>query len=518
MKRIKPDTMSYSELINDIESGIIKIPAFQRDFVWEMNDTIALLDSIYRGYPIGSFLFWETDEHLNSLRNIGNLPLEQVPEGRFASYVLDGQQRITSLYASIKEAVINNKKYLIYFDLDNKQFVAEKDDDDESRFISLAKILDFENHLDIFNRLPDSRKQAFQEVWNAFTGYEYSIIRVKNQPIEVVCDIFERINTRGKKLSVVDLMVAKTYGEDFDLRKELNEFAEKLAEFEIPEVTILQSIATHVFQQCRRKDILQMKKEDLKNTWADSLKSIELSIDLLKNSFGVKISRILPYPAMIVPVSYFFLKNDFNEPDNTQIRQMAQWFWKVGLSNRYDSAVESKIAEDIKEINKIIDGESAKFDYQINFEIDRILSQKYSLRNAFCLTILCLYASKNPKRFDNNSAVDLSKNFSKYNSREMHHVFPRKYLKKINNPSIEKVDSVANICFIPSSLNKDILDKAPSEYFKIFSTSNPNIKDALQGHLIGYLDNFGIKNNDFNTFLTKRAELIKKEFESLISV
>jgi len=239
---------------------------------------------------------------------------------------------------------------------------------------------------------------------------------------------------------------------------------------------------------------------------------------LLKKSFGVKISRILPYPAMIVPVSYFFLKNDFNEPDNTQIRQMAQWFWKVGLSNRYDSAVESKIAEDIKEINKIIDGESAKFDYQINFEIDRILSQKYSLRNAFCLTILCLYASKNPKRFDNNSAVDLSKNFSKYNSREMHHVFPRKYLKKINNPSIEKVDSVANICFIPSSLNKDILDKAPSEYFKIFSTSNPNIKDALQGHLIGYLDNFGIKNNDFNTFLTKRAELIKKEFESLISV
>jgi uncharacterized protein with ParB-like and HNH nuclease domain len=125
MKKIKPDTMDFDELIGEIESGLIKIPAFQRDFVWPINDVVMLLDSIYSGYPVGSFLFWESTESLQSIRNIGNLTLPEVPEGRSTKYILDGQQRITSLYAAIKEATIQGKKYLIYFDLDNKKFVTE---------------------------------------------------------------------------------------------------------------------------------------------------------------------------------------------------------------------------------------------------------------------------------------------------------------------------------------------------------------------------------------------------------
>ena len=67
----KPDSKSYSDLISDIEKGVIKIPKFQRDFVWTIDRTAQLLDSILKGYPIGTFILWETNERMTSIKNIG---------------------------------------------------------------------------------------------------------------------------------------------------------------------------------------------------------------------------------------------------------------------------------------------------------------------------------------------------------------------------------------------------------------------------------------------------------------
>ena len=93
----KPDSKKYSDLINDIQKGIIKIPKFQRDFVWSIDKTANLLDSILKGYPIGTFILWRTDERINDIKNIGNLDIPDTPEGTKVEYVLDGQQCWRSL-------------------------------------------------------------------------------------------------------------------------------------------------------------------------------------------------------------------------------------------------------------------------------------------------------------------------------------------------------------------------------------------------------------------------------------
>ena len=92
----KPDSKKYSDLISDIEKGIIKIPKFQREFVWGIDRTAKLLDSILKGYPIGTFILWKTDERINNIKNVGNLDIPPTPDGTKVEYVLDGQQRITS--------------------------------------------------------------------------------------------------------------------------------------------------------------------------------------------------------------------------------------------------------------------------------------------------------------------------------------------------------------------------------------------------------------------------------------
>ena len=105
-KQPKPDSKKYTDLINEIDKGEIKIPKFQRDFVWSIEKTANLLDSILKGYPIGTFILWETKQRLNDIKNIGNLKLKPVPDDIKIQYVLDGQQRITSLYAAYLGAKI----------------------------------------------------------------------------------------------------------------------------------------------------------------------------------------------------------------------------------------------------------------------------------------------------------------------------------------------------------------------------------------------------------------------------
>ncbi len=96
----KPGSKTYGVLISDImDRGSIKIPKFQREFVWSISKTAQLLDSILKGYPIGTFILWQTNEKLNNVRNIGNTNLPN-SEARDIQYVLDGQQRIISLFAA----------------------------------------------------------------------------------------------------------------------------------------------------------------------------------------------------------------------------------------------------------------------------------------------------------------------------------------------------------------------------------------------------------------------------------
>ena len=76
----KPDSIQYSDLIYEIQKGIIKIPKFQREFVWNLDETAELLDSILKGYPIGTFIFWQTDERMNDVKNVGNLKIPDTPD------------------------------------------------------------------------------------------------------------------------------------------------------------------------------------------------------------------------------------------------------------------------------------------------------------------------------------------------------------------------------------------------------------------------------------------------------
>src|SRR5690349_2752184 len=89
----------YEALFVEIDTGQIKLPMFQREFVWDKEQSSKLIDSILKGFPIGTFIFWKTREELRSYKEVGHHRLPDTPKGDYVQYILDGQQRITSLYA-----------------------------------------------------------------------------------------------------------------------------------------------------------------------------------------------------------------------------------------------------------------------------------------------------------------------------------------------------------------------------------------------------------------------------------
>ena len=95
--------------MDDISTGRLKIPQFQRDFVWNMSKSAKLLDSIVKGYPVGTFITWRTNERLRSVRNIGNMDLPPPNPNDYVDYVLDGQQRITSLFAALRGETVKRR-------------------------------------------------------------------------------------------------------------------------------------------------------------------------------------------------------------------------------------------------------------------------------------------------------------------------------------------------------------------------------------------------------------------------
>lgn len=529
MRQPEPQPAKYNTLINKIQEGYIKIPKFQRDFVWTIEETAKLLDSIIKGYPIGTFIFWKTRERLRSIKNIGGVDLPSTPRGDSVQYVLDGQQRLASLYAAIlglqiekenksvdyKEIYVNLDKDI---DTDEQIILVEKPE--KAATITVCDLLSSrvgylaKNYPEHINKIDKYRER--------FTTYDFSTIIIEDYPIDTAVEIFTRINTTGTELTLFEIMAAKTYDEkrNFDLQEEYLKLQEKLTSIQydtIPSSTILQCLSVNLVKECTRRAILRLNKKTIIDTWQETIDSIERAIDYLRTYYRIPASRILPYNALLVPLSYFFfIKKD--RPDSDHEKLLQEYFWRASLSHRFSSAVETKLGQDIKRINQIIKRKKPKYDFNVLIDEEDIKTHWFSTGDSYCKAILCLYAYFEPKSFNNNSDIILDNSWLKQsNSRNYHHFFPRAYLRKSNIPN-ENANVIANITLVDDYLNKrEIGANPPSKYMTKFRRINSDLNTTLKTHLIDDLDEFGVWKDDYEKFINERTEVIIDELEKRIN-
>lgn len=523
----KPHSYKYQELLTYIENGTLKLPKFQRDFVWGLDKSSKLIDSILKGYPVGTFIIWKTRERLRSIKNLGGANLPDRPEGDFIQYILDGQQRMATIFVTVRGLTVTKENK----DVDYKSIFVdlEKDPDDEEELVTIEK--PDGKYISIYDLLHkdtrflvDNYSEYIDKIdlyKDKFKTYDFSIIEIPEYPIEKAVDIFTRINTSGQELTLFEIMIAKTYEEGkFDLAEKYSELSEILSqsEYEMPDATVLQCVALNLVNDCKRKTILSLNKQQIIDVWDKVIKSIKETIDFFKIEYQIPVSQILPYSALIAPFSYFFYQNN-GRPSREQAKLLQEYFWKSSLSYRFSSGVEGKLAQDTKRIMSIMNNDQPGYDkkYQMSLTKESIKDYWFSTGDSFCKAILCMLTSLAPKSFNNNRPVKLDNSWLiKSNSKNYHHFFPRAYLRNKGFPDT-KANVIANITIVDDFLNKrEIGAKAPSDYMKKFQNDNLELSNTMKTHLIDNLDEFGIWNNDYEKFLDRRSELILYELNKRI--
>lgn len=533
----KPDSKKYADLINEIQKGIIKIPKFQRDFVWTIDKTAKLLDSILKGYPIGTFILWQTDERINDIKNVGNLNIPDTPDGVKVQYVLDGQQRITSLFAAYLGAHIQKvgeKKITDYgnivvnLDVDmhdnGEQVIIEEPAGDKC--LSLCDVLNFSysKAKELSSRFSEQELEKINDYSTAFKTYEFSTVVLRKEDIDSAIEVFTRINTGGQTLTLFEIMSAKTYDElqRFDMQVKWDDFIKELKEIQYEGVSSsvvlsLLGLLLSRTKECKRKTILSLDKQAIIDSWDSVISALMDSVDYFRTTYRIPVSQLLPYDSLLVPFAYFFHLNK-DKPNAAQRKYLEEFFWRMSLSFRYSSSTESKLAQDIKRIDQILAGQRPDYS-EIKVYLDSpqaLIDTNFSAGNSYCKAVLCLLAYQEPKDFQDNGKVILDNSWLKVaSSKNYHHFFPRAYLK---NKTVLDSNSLVNITFVSDHLNKrKIGAKAPSQYIRDFQDENSQINKALRTHFID-LEGFGIESNDYDTFLQARARLIYTELKSRIDL
>jgi uncharacterized protein with ParB-like and HNH nuclease domain len=224
-RRISIKKERLKDLFQKLDAGRFLIPTFQRPYVWDPGNIVDLWHSIYECYPIGSFLYWKTHTRLHVHRRLGGfyLPGNGGGDNAFYSYILDGQQRITSLHASFHGGVgkIREKydfDFTLYFDLKNAEFFFENEyyrhrwEADAAYLLRLKDVQDlppdYGSHLP--GVTPDIEKNLDQLKY-MFTDYSVPLICLEGYDTRSVCAVFERINQNGIKLDNLDILIARSF-------------------------------------------------------------------------------------------------------------------------------------------------------------------------------------------------------------------------------------------------------------------------------------------------------------------
>jgi len=532
--RIKPTDKGITTYLDELKNQDYQIPTFQRDVVWEKENVKKLWDSIYKFYPLGSILVWKTDLKLQNHREIGGHKIVNENFNRTEyQYLLDGQQRTTSLLTSLYGGKIEGredfdpalyvditvessddtddesykKRFLYWDEIDDKngtfkRNISKKKKFDEGLILKLIDIKEKYNdiqktvikHPEIDLNFDHQYIEELGRIKQVLDNYRLSFIELKGIQVSEVCQIFERINQAGKPLDIFDIVVAKTFrpksdsDNGFYLRDLIDGFREinnsrflQLSDFDylqILSILIRENIENSGIVNITPRYLNDIKTEQIETIWTDSKKAILKTFDFFENTLNLKGPQLIPYRYFYLTISNYFYQN--SNPDYDFLKK---YFWFNSLHR--DDLLSN--TTDIKNHITFLNKEKNKEEYQFErFLIDRDTLRKasYSSKGVSSRAILALFATNQPKDWKFTDRNVIAENFFFSTDKpNLHHIFPTDYIAQ--NPGSNTIDnnSLMNIAYLTQITNLEISNKNPLDYICDYD-QNPDFPTAIKSHLI----------------------------------
>ncbi len=570
---MKTNDRSIVELMKEIHEGKIQLPDFQRGWVWDDYRIRALIASISNSYPVGAAMFLEYgNQNIRfKYRTIQGVDVQNVVPSEL---ILDGQQRLTSIYgamycdAPVHTRTDKGKKTDRYYYLDIRKCLDENADrmdavvsvppnrivtSDFGRKIELdlsTPDKEYENHMYPLNIILDFAKaQTWQQgylqyhqlnpqVFAEFTKFgsqitmpimQYTmpvILLDKETPKEAVCQVFENVNTGGVSLTVFELVTAVFAMDDFELRKDWENRKQIYFQGDILAIidatdflaacTLLSSYKKGKTVSCKKKDVLNLTLEEYQN-YADCLSDGFVEAEKILNEERIFASRELPYTTQLIPLAVLCtLLQDGGRIRTTNVKnKIKQWYWCGVFGEMYGSANETRYVSDVVGVMEWISDESRmpKTVQEAYFNPMRLLSLQSRLSAAY-KGIMALILKNKSRDFISGREMDFT--VYKSDAVDIHHVFPKDYCVKAGYPR-SKWNSIMNKTPLSYRTNREIGGVAPSKYLSKIEKKGQVTEQVLDSYLESHwLDIADCRQDNFDEFIVKRASKLLDAIESVM--
>ncbi len=519
------DPITIRKLIDRISSGDIRIPAFQRNYVWEPDQVSFLLDSIYKGFPIGTVILWKTDNRLTSEKKLGYFELPEPQKDYPVNYVLDGQQRLTSLFSVFQTELkpVSDEWVDIYFDMAAEENIQESlflalDDSevDTKRHFPIKTLFDTVAYRLATKALSDDLTVKIDILQDKFKSYLIPNETFETDDRNKVAIVFERINRAGTELNIFELLSAWSWSDQFDLVEKFNCLQEKIIDHGFEEFCEdrdlqLKTCAGIIAGKTTPSSIMDLKGDEIRDRFDEIERGILGALDFLKREANVRHYKMIPFPALLVPLSAFFATNKVEGISYTpkQKSNILKWFWRALFSRRYSSDVNERQAADIVNMQGLKVDENFDFKFpKDDIKVDFVKSN-FSSGNANSKILILLLNASTPYSLLSGAKIDLDKVLKKASKHEYHHIFPKKYLENMG-VSQSEINILANICFLTRADNNSIKDASPAIYAARIDSARK--AEYLTSALIP--PDFGSLN--YEEFIQKRMDMLEQKAKELM--
>lgn len=367
-----PEVVFLGKLVDRMVAGRIRVPRFQRPFVWKQADVHALLDSVFRGYPIGSVLVWDTDQPIETTPRIGPVTIGAQPDG-LVGYLLDGQQRVSTLVGTLRlpdnaNATVDQVDWRVYCDLETLEFVRAPGDEVPPHLFPVKSLLDTAGFFAACRRIQSATNGSSQALhWlneadrlaTAFRDYQLPLVHIREADLDSAVTVFARLNRKGRRMTADQMVSALTYKEgQFHLAEKLNEFTDELYGLGFGNLNrdlLLRAVLAALGRDIYAKDWadLMVKPEvrsKLPCSFASAAKGIRQALGFFKD-LGVTSDRLLPYGLQLVLLGEFFRLCP--QPHADVVTLLRRWFWVTSFTGWFGGVNSSQVRRALREIRDL---------------------------------------------------------------------------------------------------------------------------------------------------------------------
>jgi hypothetical protein len=455
--RLEHQTLKIKELVEDYRTGRIVIPEFQREYVWRTSKAPRLIDSLYRGFPISSFLLWQSEEETRARRDD-----PRPKRSALMNWLIDGQQRMITLSRTMN----GDEGIDVVFQPARDEFrlanaVTRKD----PTWFRVSDLWDDNVYRKVRHNLdgtPDGEKlEARLDGVRRILDYSIPVVRMVDHSFKNAVDAFTRINTLGVRLKAEDIESAKIAARHSGfIADQVAPFLRNLHQQGFNRLNIM-----HLFRACafvatpdgrNRTPLHEMTKQEVNSAWKTTEKATEKAMNIIRSELGLLNMDILWSGALVVPLIAIC---STTSPLLLNAGELAGWLSLAALCHRYSVASETALDQDLKACRSP-DAIGALLTNLRNVRPLVAQPKDFSGTLADRGGLLALYVAcmnRGIRDFYTGGKVLLQSHV------DQHHIFPRAQFPTARR-SI--ADNVANMAFITGSVNKAISMTGPEVYLK----------------------------------------------------